>query len=540
MKHFFSFLTVMAAVVFTFGCNKDKNVSPTLTPLSEETISVASEGAQFEVFFKLENPAEDGKITAESAGDWITVVNVQDSKVTFEAAANTDENQRETEVTVYYEYSGQKLSFKTKITQAGVQFTTPAIKLESNEVIVFADGGLYEAGYTIVNPVAGAEVSASVADADWISGIDCSTENVVKFDVLKNSRKEARSAQLTIRYTYEGGETSASVTISQEANENGSDYDVELNAKVFDGVYYGAKFSSSSANYWTILSDNGYTESGYIKNNSTYFRLDLFGTFPEDKENIFIPEGTYELDMSNSHKVGSFTYTFSRYIYTDANGGAWEEKIVEGTLTVTREGNDYAFDLVCKTEEGKRCHVTYTGAQLFEDKSQSEGPATGSTITDDYAAMFDGGSAAAKFHGDSAGNGTGFWAFELNPAEGLGDGMGLSLYSATNSFGDFPTGTFTVSESHDANTLAPGVIDGKYLSGSCLYIYGIQNQITGFALYNEGTVTVEKVGSDYKITVDVKDELGHKVTGTWQGKISLTNESSSSVKVPEMKKITVR
>lgn len=531
----------MAAVVFTFGCNKDKNVSPTLTSLSEETISVASEGAQFDVFFKIENPAEDGKVTAESAGDWVTVVNVQDSKVTFEAAANTDENQRETEVTVYYEYSGQKLSFKTKITQAGVQFTTPAIKLESNEVTVFAEGGLYEAGYTVVNPVAGAEVSASVADADWISGIDCSTENVVKFNVLKNSRKDPRSAQLTIKYSYDGGEISANITVSQEGDENGSDYDVELNAKVFDGFYYGELKSSSIANYWTILSDNGYTDNGYIKNSSQYFRFDIFGYGSSDKDNIVIPEGEYEIDMNSSHNAGTITYSFSRYIYTDSEGGAWEERLVEGVLSVVREGNDYVFDFVGKTETGKSCHVTYVGPQVFEDKSEvtDPDPATGSTITDDYDALLT-GSASGEFFGDIEGNGTGYWRFNLDPEEGLGDGLGLRLYSSSSSFGDFPTGTFTVSESHDANTLVPGSISGTTLSGSALYIYEIANYITGFALFNEGTVTIEKAGSEYKVIVDVKDELGHKVTGTWQGKISLTNESSSSAKMRDVKKISLR
>lgn len=362
----------MAALVLVFSCNKDKNVLPKLTSMSEENITVAAEGAQFEVAFKVENPVEGGKITATSAGEWVSVAEVQDSKVVFEAAANTAEESRETEVTIIYEYADGKLSFNTKVSQNGTSTSDgPAIKVEMAEVFVFADGGDYEVKYSVENPVEGATVSASADEADWISGIDCSTENVVKFTVAKNSKKDARNAKLTIKYTYTDGEKTADVTVSQEGDENGSDYDVDLAAKVFDGTYLGAKFSSQAANYWTILSDNGYTEDGVVKNDSRYFRFDIFSTFPEDKENIFVPEGTYTLDMSSEHKSGTFTYTFSRYIYSDNEGGVYEEKIVEGTLNVTREGNDYVFDFTGKTDAGTRCHVTYKGSQSFVDKSES-------------------------------------------------------------------------------------------------------------------------------------------------------------------------
>lgn len=528
MKKFFTLIMVVVMTALSFSCTKDNN-APKIVSQSDATISVPVEGGSFEILYKVENPVQGAKVTAECKDSWITDLTVSetDSKVTFRAGINTEAAARETVIKVIYEYSGKSVSFETKVSQSASNDQSPIIAPEEKEVLVFCDGGTYEVKYEIANPVDGATISAEITDnPGWITDLDAATEGVVKFNVAKNSSKKEREAELVIKYTYTDGEKTASVKIKQEGDENGNDYDIDLVAKVFDGTYYGHKFSATTANYWTVLSDNGYTSSGYVKPSSTYFRLDIFASDPADPDNITLAEGTYTYDASSSHTNNTIS-SFARYIYTDADGGAWEEKFTEATLVVKREGNDYHFELTGITENDMKFHVVYTGPQKYEDKSASQGPSDQSTITDDYAANFEGASAYGDFYGDALGNGTGYWAFELQPKGGLGDGLGLKLYSSETTFGDFPTGTYTVSDSGTANTASKGSISGKNLSGSCLYILQLQNQITGFALLNEGQIEISKTGSTYTITLDVKDELGHKVTGTWTGNISLKNVSGN-------------
>lgn len=528
MKKFFTLIMVVVMTALSFSCTKDNN-APKIVSQSDATISIPVEGGSFEIVYKVENPVNGATVKAECKDAWITDLTVSetDSKVTFRAGINTEAAARETVIKVIYEYSGKSVSFETKVSQSASNDQSPIIAPEVKEVLVFCDGGTYEVKYEIANPVDGATISAEITDnPGWITDLDAATEGVVKFNIAKNSSKKEREAELVIKYTYTDGEKTASVKIKQEGDENGSDYDIDLVAKVFDGTYYGFKFSATTANYWTILSDNGYTESGYVKPSSTYFRIDLFAPAPADKNNITLPEGTYTYDSSSSHTDYTIS-SFARYIYTDADGGAWEEKFTEATLVVKREGNDYNFELTGVTENGTTFHVVYKGSQKYDDKSSSSGPSDESTITGDYEANYNGASATGVFYGDKLGNGTGYWTLDLKPQGGLGDGLGLQLYSDVTTFGDFPTGTYTISDAGTANTATKGAISGNKLSGSCLYIYLIQNQITGFALFNEGQIEIAKTGSSYTVTLNVVDELGHKVTGTWTGNISLKNESGN-------------
>lgn len=528
MKRILTVITAAAAALLAFSCDKSQEGgAPEVVINGEGTLSVAAEGGQLEIGYSIKNPVDGGTITATADQEWITIVDDKaEGKITVSVAANTSADAREANVTVEYSYSEKAASVKVKVVQSGVSGDVPAIVPETNEVAAFAEGGSYEFGYTISNPVDGATLTVEPKEAaDWISNIDYSSANVVKFTIAENVTSTPRSAVLVLKYTYTGGEATAEVTVSQEASPNAGEYDVELIAKVFDGIYYGGKWSKEAANYWIIISDNGYTSDGYIKPSSKYFRFDIFGEFPEDKSNILVPEGTYTLDSSNYHGLGSMSQTFTIYIYSDEQGYSYSESYSDATLVVSRDGNDYVFDFTATGEDGKTYHAYYKGPQVIEDATEGDTPADGSTIEDDYQADFT-GPGNAKFWGDR-GDGVGHWTLDITPDGNLGDGLGLDLYSSSAQYGDFPTGTFTVSMSAAANTLTPGAINGNVISGSALYLYQVQGLITGFALFNEGTVTISKSGSTYTISVDVKDELGHKVTGEWNGKISSVNESSA-------------
>lgn len=527
MKKILFTLMAVAAGMLVFSCDKTGNEAPKVSLTGESTLSVSAQGGELEIAYSIENPVDGGVVSAEPGQDWIAVVDDKtEGKVTVSVSANDAVEAREGTVAIIYAYSGKEARAEVKIAQAGLPGDVPSIKPETEEVMAFAEGGSYEFSYQISNPEEGATLTVEPKESvDWISAIDCSTANVVKFTIDANISASARNAVLVMKYAYSGGEVTAEVKVSQEGSPDAGEYDVELIAKVFEGIYYGGKFSADAANYWIIVSDNGYTETGYVKPNSLYFRFDIFGEFPQ-AGNIAVPEGTYVFDPTNGHAKGTMSKSFTIHIYTDAQGGAYAVEYTEAVLEVSREGSDYIFDFEATGVDGKTYHAYYKGAQLMEDKSGGTDPIDGSTIEGDYAAKIT-GTGSATFWGDVKGNGTGRWTLDIYPNGGLGDGLGLDLYSSNLQYGDFPTGTFTVNSSYGANTLYPGAINGNMLSGSVLYLYELENLITGFALFDAGTVTISKSGSTYTISLNVEDEFGHKVTGEWSGKISSVNESSS-------------
>lgn len=387
---------------------------------------------------------------------------------------------------------------------------------EGEEITVLAEGGNYSFVYEIANPVEGGSLSAVPETAtEWISNIDLSTADVVKFDVSRNTSTEARTAIIVLTYTYDAGEVTKKVSIKQNGSQGGGTEVKELT--VFDGSYYGNKFSKTAGNYWINISDNGYTADGKAKANSEYYRFDVFGDFPEDKENIVLKEGTYTLDLTAipTHKAGTFTWNQSQYIYTDDEAAAWGIQYTSGVLTVTREGNDYVFEFIGEDANGTSHHMIYRGPQSFIDRSGSTRP-DGSTITDDYTAHFSGNGVATN-HGD---NGAGVYQWDFKASPVTGDGIMLTIWT-DSSESSFPTGTFTASDDHSAGTFSKGSLSGTNVSGSALLIYELENLITGIGLFDSGSVTISNDGGQYTIDVNTVSENGHNITGKWTGSVTV-------------------
>lgn len=519
----FIFAAVFAALA-VIGCNKDEKTStPQIKPVNEDVINVPAEGGSFQVSYTLENPVEGGQISATTEQtEWISDIDCSNvGEVTFTVAANDNET-RNGSITVVYTYSDTEISFNANIVQAGAaDGGAPVIKPETDNVIVFAEGGSFQLNYTITNPVADGQISAKV-DASWISNIDCSTENVISFNVEAYTKADPRETTMTIEYTYPDGMISKFVTITQEASDNPSAYDIEVIAKDFSGYYYGDDYSPSYANYFINLSDIGYN-GDYVKANGSYLKLDIYSTTFADDNNITVPEGTYTYTGARGDGTLGALSIFST---TDADLNMTLYYIDEGTLTVSRNGNDYNFDFVCTSTEGVTIHVTYTGAQTIEDSREGQDEeTTESTVDGDYAATLNGTNCVASYKGDV--DGKSMWELDMTPEGGVGDGFMLTIYSSTTGFGNLPTGTFTADGS-DNYYVAGSIRDGYYLNGTMILLYEIANQITGFSLIQSGDITITKESDgSYTIVFDTVNDKGNKTTGTWNGKLTYENDSEA-------------
>ena len=82
--------------------------APTISITTEDPLALAADGGSFTIEYEITDPAEDGSISAD-AGDagWITDINCDtDGVITFSAAANDTEEERQATITVTYTYNG--------------------------------------------------------------------------------------------------------------------------------------------------------------------------------------------------------------------------------------------------------------------------------------------------------------------------------------------------------------------------------------------------------------------------------------------------
>lgn len=116
MKHLLAIL-LSASLLVTVGCREDEgDLKPSTLTLNTTELSVAAEGGQVEVSYRLEEPVYDGAIAVEGAPEWISGIDTSLSgKVSFAVAANDQTEPRS--ATLSIRYSGDRQSATLNVTQ---------------------------------------------------------------------------------------------------------------------------------------------------------------------------------------------------------------------------------------------------------------------------------------------------------------------------------------------------------------------------------------------------------------------------------------
>ena len=103
LRNFFYLLLAMP--LFIAGCSEaDSNGAvpqePTLTLISNATLSFDADGGDGYIVYLVENPVEGAKVTANCNANWITDLNVGDA-ITFKVQANTGDARSTIVVAIY-------------------------------------------------------------------------------------------------------------------------------------------------------------------------------------------------------------------------------------------------------------------------------------------------------------------------------------------------------------------------------------------------------------------------------------------------------
>ena len=191
---------------------------PELT-FADSVVTIAADGGDAELMYTVENPVDGAEVRASSKAEWITDVVALDETVVFTVLTNTETDERTAVLELVYSYDdGDSVTAVAEVVQSGVEeVVAPVVELDDMDSLVQAEGGKIEIGYTVKNPVDGAETRAS-SNVQWLDNI-IAADGKVTLTVAANTETSPRTATVRLTYTYGKGESvEAETEITQEAD----------------------------------------------------------------------------------------------------------------------------------------------------------------------------------------------------------------------------------------------------------------------------------------------------------------------------------
>ncbi len=241
------------------------------------------------------------------------------------------------------------------------------IKLTTSEAITVNSGSsMGFIKYEILEVIEGAEVTVA-ADVDWIGNFDLQQQGKIGYTVQANPDGEERQGVITVSYD----KSSFTVTVTQKLSENPTNE--QIKAQYLQGKYYGnyTGLQDGMYNYYLAFSDLGMDENNMFNTpNAHYYFVDLFlDTPPADLNNIVVPNGVYEYDITNSGFMNTFTESTSWYQINDESGFpivGYQVHYEKGTITV--EDGKVTLEVLMQIDHMQKTHVvTYEGSHSLVD-----------------------------------------------------------------------------------------------------------------------------------------------------------------------------
>lgn len=145
----------------------------------------------------------------------------------------------------------------------------PSVDLTNYVVTAPCEGGEFEVGYTVVNPLAGVDILA-VSDQQWVNNFtyDGST---LRFTVDYNNRMEVRQATVSVRYPTM--ESPVTLTIEQAAAESMA-FELQTTELTTMSCKYSVTTADADMYYIAIFEDSAYFLQNEITTAEQLFKDD--------------------------------------------------------------------------------------------------------------------------------------------------------------------------------------------------------------------------------------------------------------------------
>ena len=307
---------------------------------------------------------------------------------------------------------------------------------------------------------------------------------------------------------------------------------------VFDrqvaGGYYGIPEGGRYGEYLVILADGEavgadgvYATIGAGRTMS----LNLYQFTPTNMNNIVLPDRTYKYATDKS--ISTFHPAKTYCMVNDGKGNITKVEFKAGTIAVTKSGSTFTVKATLTTTDDKEFTASYTGPITIEDKTAVKIEPLPDLENDVTNATFI--RALAKYYNNDAGtaNDCVVNLYDVQPTVNddydylIGAGHMVSLYLTTALSEEMvlQEGTYTVSDT--PGTYAPGeqieFMDSMLAMGTYCEERNASNESV-YGFITSGTVTVTKVGTNYRFVLDFTTDKGRKVSGTYEGAVEMRDK----------------
>lgn len=556
MKKSFLFFLAVAAFAVVTGC-EEKIVSetPPEITLDATEITIPAEGGDFELTYEIINPTADGKVSAASDADWLTLNADNPGVIAITAAANTGEK-RKAEINVVYEYGDGRIKAAAEVTQAaagqasgyeydmkcfdGIYYgQTYGNNGEYNYYTWISDIGFDEDGYQMPGGtyyLFDIYVAAAPEDADnplppagtynLGSGPGMTEDMTFSYDYSKGVSIandgtyifEAYFNEGTLTIGYEGSNIIMDAVLTDEDgiihhvtyegpvsydNEGGDEPDPSTGSTLEQDLNIEA--GTALASY---VADDGYVMEvslqftdmeldmeGYVVPPGSMMTVDMFMPF---KDNGELNPGTYDVAATYEDYTvypGELYYDIlPTGTYVSYYPDASTEQlgfVVSGTMEISGSALG-GYTVTCDFTTDNG----YTIECSYSGDLEIQGiPGPYSTLEGDYTLDLEGASGFAAYYGDYYYTGGANWVISLNPLSGP-DGFTTEIVAESTSFEEgIPTGTYEAGAS--VSTLYPGEYMTGFMDGG--YLFGT-NYVGGFTSDGYVTEFAPAISGDLNIT----------------------------------------
>ncbi|WP_302289690.1 hypothetical protein [Alistipes finegoldii] len=301
------------------------------------------------------------------------------------------------------------------------------------------------------------------------------------------------------------------------------------------GGYYPTE-SSYIGEFLLVLADGETTEAGGVYATTGAGRamsIDLYQmAVSNPNTTITLPARDYR--YATNKGLTTFDPVKTYCMVNDGKGNITRTDFKAGTISVKKAGSTYTITATLTTTDDEEFTASYEGPLTIENKTPSEIPDLPTLDKDVTNLTFI--RALGKYYSDSAtADNCIVNLYDVEPTISYGsDYLGqaghmvsLDLSTAVSTEMQLQEGTYSVSTSGAPGSYAAGYqtefMDTMLPVGT--YCEERNDNFQSFyGFVSSGTVTITKSGSGYRFVLDFTTDKGHKVSGTYEGKVEMTDK----------------
>lgn len=186
------------------SCEKEtEEISAPEIKIDNNVIEAPHKGDEYNIPYKVENPAEGEELHASTESEWIIDLTADQQVISFTVTENTSGANRQGTILLKYKDAAD---ISLTVSQT---FNPAEITLSNDKTQCDYKGGEYSFTVEVKNPVDGVELSMS-NDNEWITGLK-EENGTVTFIIPENNSGKPRSGKIAFQY----GESNVNHSIEQ-------------------------------------------------------------------------------------------------------------------------------------------------------------------------------------------------------------------------------------------------------------------------------------------------------------------------------------